>query len=428
MKMKAILLTVVLSGIMNFSFAGDSEALTMACKKGDLAGVQKAIADGADLNAKNKEGWNPISAAFFWPEITQVLLEKGADANGLNGAAMGSASRTGSSKVIELLLKAGADPNKTNTGTAPIQNVVDNTNCIECLELLLQKGAKVDMLDGATGGNLLDELAMSYLPGQDRVNNDKPQIPGWESMGFVVPEWYKNPDISKFGSADAMVKMLVKAGVDINAKNKLKNTPLLTSLGRYSQTKPEIVLALVNNGADVNVESPTQGYALLQAAGHGFTEVLEVMLAKGANLNQEYKVDDWVKSGQRMKGINPLMWAAMSGKLDAVKLLVSKGAKLDEAASGNGTNIKTSCVTSVKNKTAIFFAIESGDIEIVKYLVENTNGDWKKSMSVSQMKKTSDIGFETKTTCFDNDDYSPSQYAKASGMDEIANYLKSKKL
>lgn len=426
--LKKFIVVLIFLGISTKSFSGNSDDLVTACMKGDLAAVQKAIDGGADLNGKSSKGWNPISAAFFWPEITKLLIEKGADPSGLNNAALSSAARTGSFKVMEILLNAGADPNKTNTGSAPLQYIVDYTSCLECLDLLIKKGAKTDVISTVTGGNLLDGLAFSYLPGKDRVNNDKPQIPGWESMGFTVPDWYKNPDITKFGSADGMVKLLVKAGVDINAKNKLKLTPLLTSLGRYSQTTEEVVLAFVNNGADINIESPTQGYALLQAAGYGFTKVLEAMFAKGADMNREFKVDDWINTGQRLKGINPLMWAARNGNLEAVKLLVSKGAKLDEGAFGNGTNIKTKCVTSVKNKSAIFFAIESGNPEVVKYLIENTGADWKKPVTINQMKKTTDLAFEVVTTCFNDDDYSPSQYAKACQMNEIYDYLKSKKL
>jgi ankyrin repeat protein len=421
-KIKTGLLSLFMLCFSTLSYSGNSEELTAACMKGDLEAAKKAIDAGADVNAKNSKGWNPISAAIFWPEITKLLIEKGADPSALDNAALSSASRTGSYKVMEILLNAGVA-----AGSSAIKNIVSSTSCQECLDLLIQKGSKLDAV-GSLGGNLLDELAFSYLPGQDRVNNDKSQVKGWESMGFVVPDWYKNPDISKFGSADGMVRSLVKAGVNINGTNKLKLTPLLTSLGRYDQTREEVVLAFVNNGADVNVESPTQGWAILQAAGYGFTKVLEAMLAKGANLNEQFKVDDWVNAGQRLKGINPLMWAARNGNLEAVKLLVEKGSKLDDVAYGTGTNIKTKCLTSVKNKSAIYFAIESGNLDVVKYLVEKTSGDWKKAVSIKQMTQTSDIGFATVTSCFDNGSYTPSDYANGCKAYDIAEYLKSKKL
>jgi hypothetical protein len=122
------------------------------------------------------------------------------------------------------------------------------------------------------------------------------------------------------------------------------------------------------------------------------------------------------------------MWAARNGKLDAVKYLVGKGAKINEAASGTSFNIKTNCLTKVSNKSTIFYAIEGENLEVVKYLVENTPGDWKTPMKIDKLKHTSNMGFQTVTTCFDDGNVSASQYAKACQLSEIGDYLKSKKL
>ncbi len=418
----------VLLGINTVGVCGNGDVLTAACKKGDLAGVQKALAEGADVNAKNSEGWNPISASFFWPEITQLLLDKGADVGALNNAALGSAARTASFKTMEILLKAGADPNTTNTGASPLQYIVTYTSCKECMELLISKGAKTDVINPNTKGNLLDDLAMSYLFGKEKADNEKPQVGGWEKMGFAVPDWYRNQDTTKYGTPDEMVKILVKAGVNINAENKLKNTPLLTSLGRYKQTRAPLVLAFINNGANVNVEGYAyKGPALLQAAGYGFVDVIDAMFAKGADMNMEFKVND-PENGQRLKGITPLMWAARNGKLDAVKYLNEKGAKINEAAFGNSFNIKTQCMTTVKNKTTIFYAIEGENPEVVKYLVENTSGDWKGKLIVDKWKKERQDAQFIYQSCIDDKEYKASEYAKACGLYDIADYLKSRKL
>jgi ankyrin repeat protein len=470
--------TLALCGFTTLSFAGNVEDLVSACKKNDLAAAQKAIDAGADVNAKSADGWYPLGAAIFSPEITKLLLDKKADPNLGDSPALVNAAGAGSLEVMKLLLNAGADPNKpmivdatatykklladekakgkdankfmikayqdlidkAGAGTGPavyaIQSAVNRTISNECLELLISKGAKTNVLNANSNGTLLDDLAMSALPAADWIENNKAQVTGWENMGFVLPAWYKNPDVSKVGSVDAMVKILVKAGVDINAVNNIKDTPLLTSLNRGTQTRSEVVLAFINNGADVNVEGfGYKGHALLQVAGYGFVDVLEAMLAKGADLNREFKVND-ITTGQSLKGINPLMWAARNGKLDAVKYLVSKNVKLDQAAYGTSFNIKTNCLTSVKNKTALFFAIEGENLEVVKYLVEVGGESLKSKMTIDQWKKSSyheaEMGNFIVTTqtvsCFDDKDYLPSEYAKASLLTEIADYLKSKKL
>jgi ankyrin repeat protein len=477
-KVPHLLLILFFCGISKIAFCGSNEELIAACKKSDLAAAQKAIDNGADVNFKDAEGWYPISAALFSPEITKLLLEKKADPNAGTSPALVNAAGAGSFEVMQLLLNAGADANKpliidqtatykklladekakgkdankfmikayqdlvdkATPGAGPsifaIQMVVQRTMSNECLQLLIDKGAKTDLLNPNTNGNLLDDLAFSALPANDWITNNKAQVEGWEKMGFVLPAWYKNPDAAKLSTTDAMIKTLLKAGVNINAENKLKDTPLLTSLAKGTMTRSEVVLAFVNNGSNINAEGyGYKGPALLQVAGYGFVDVLEAMVSKGANLNAEFSVND-LTTGQNLKGINLLMWAARNGKADAVKYLISKNAKLDQAAHGTSFNIKTNCLTTVKNKTALFFAIEGENMEVVKLLVEAGGEIWKSKMTIDQWKKdnstTTTIGnFEVTTqsvTCFDDKDYLPSEYAKAATLPEIAAYLKSQKL
>jgi ankyrin repeat protein len=493
-RIKILALAVVFCGLSMQSFSGNNEDLVAACKKGDLAEAQKAIEAGADVNFIGADGWNPIGASFFWPEITKLLLDKNADPNGGNAMAMSNAAGTGSAEVIKLLLAACADPNKplvidvipgyqkaieaaklrlshtaaeenqtkdmkkaydkvdkmsiksyeaaiekakTEPGTQifPITRVVQSTLCKECLEALIEKGAKTDIKNPATDGNLLDDFAGYSLAPANWIENNKAQVDGWEKSGFTVPDWYKNQDIKKLSSPDEMIKVLVKAGVDINAERKQGFTPLLSAISKLTSLnnpnlKPEVAIALINNGAKVDVET-FMGHALVQAAALGHIDLLEAMFAKGLDMNREFKIND-LAVGQTLKGINPLMWAARNGKLEAVKYLVEKGAKLDEGAYGNSFNIKTKCVTTVKNKTAMFYAIEGENLDVVKFLAENTKADWSEKIKINQMKQTNiNEGFYTTTTtisCLDDGSYSPSKYAKESGLVAISDYLKSKKL
>ncbi len=203
---------------------------------------------------------------------------------------------------------------------------------------------------------------------------------------------------------------------------------MLSSLGRFSTTKSEVVVAFINNGSDVNVESVCFGHPLLQAAGYGFVDVLEALFAKGADMNREFKVDDWIKTGQRIKGITPLMWAAKNGKLDAVKYLVGKGAKLNESAYGTSFNVRTNCLTSVKGKTAIYYALEGENPDVVKYLIENTTADWSGKLTIEQWTHKTEDALFIYISCLNDKSYKPSEYAKALTQEDIAAYLKDKKL
>ena len=102
---------------------------------------------------------------------------------------------------------------------------------------------------------------------------------------------------------------------------------------------------------------------MLIAAGNGQVDVMDALLAKGANINDDFTVEDKT-TGQSLKGITLLMWAASNDHLDAVKFLIEKGVDLKEKRTERQSNWKTMCVTNVEGKNAMYFAIESGNIEI----------------------------------------------------------------
>ena len=61
--------------------ATDDSPLFEAVKKGDKAAVEVLLAKGADISAKNKDGWTPLHLAAYRDNknIVEVLLDKGAD-------------------------------------------------------------------------------------------------------------------------------------------------------------------------------------------------------------------------------------------------------------------------------------------------------------------------------------------------------------
>ena len=87
--------------------------------------------------------------------------------------------------------------------------------------------------------------------------------------------------------------------------------------------------------------------ALIAAAKGGRTEVVELLLAHGAD----------VKTTDKQFGATPLIWASISGNADTVKLLLDKGADLEVREEKNGMN-------------AILVASVRGQTEIVKLLAE----------------------------------------------------------
>jgi ankyrin repeat protein len=287
-------LTMVLFFFSFHLFAQDNEAVIKACTTGDLAGVKKNIEGGADVNYKNAGGATPISSAYLWPEITEYLIGKGADVNGGDYPALVNASNYYSLDVMKLLLKAGANPNKAaevkvdiagpikklleeekakgkkankymvkayedqlakmppgNTMIfSALGNVLTNTNCEECIEILLQAGAKTDFKSPVTGGNAVSEIAFSWQPVEARSARIKAVVDYYEKASMPIPDWYKNLDVSNLGSAYGMVKLLKEKGADMEYLDNNKRTPLTSAILQPAPNE-EIIMALVDNGASM---------------------------------------------------------------------------------------------------------------------------------------------------------------------------------
>jgi ankyrin repeat protein len=95
----------------------DQEELHFAAQKGDLATVDRLLADGTDINAFDELG----KTALHWAamnehlEVAAFLIDQGADVNArhepsIGDTPLGEVAGSCSYELARLLLAAGADP------------------------------------------------------------------------------------------------------------------------------------------------------------------------------------------------------------------------------------------------------------------------------------------------------------------------------
>ena len=109
-------------------------------------------------------------------------------------------------------------------------------------------------------------------------------------------------EASSGGDID-MVKQLLDAGADVNAKDDLTEmTPLFDAV---SSGKKEVAALLIDKGADVNGKIAMGFTSLHNAAGSGRYEIVELLIEKGADVNEK---NDF--------GITPLDMAEVSASRD----------------------------------------------------------------------------------------------------------------
>ena len=161
-----------------------------------------------------------------------------------------------------------------------------------------------------------------------------------EKKGYTYDE-NSFVDSAKKGDVDA-VKLFLAEGIDINAMNERGQTALIRS-AEYQRT--EVVTLLLGKGADVNIGGGRYARtAMMEAAGAGNTIIIKQLVEKGADVNaKDYESN------------TPLHFACMYGHVEAVRLLIDLGAKPDIQASGLG-------------RTPMKIAETNGHIEIVQIL------------------------------------------------------------
>lgn len=129
--------------------------LLVAAKKGDTATVQALLDKGADVNAKDKDGWTALmfAANNGHATIVQALLDRGADVNAKTEDEKGATALMvtawqGHTAIVEALLDRGADVNakaKDDGMTALMLAVMEGHTAT--VQALLDKGADVNAKD-----------------------------------------------------------------------------------------------------------------------------------------------------------------------------------------------------------------------------------------------------------------------------------------
>ena len=153
--MKRILLFIVCVSLMfaGIAMAAESELnakLVHAIQDGNLVGVETAMKEGADINAKDRH-FTPLiwaSSIGNW-EVAKLLIEKGADVNAkvtdglaksIDWTALYWASKYDHADIVRLLIENGAIVNETNGAYALMK--AKERGHTDIVQMLEKAGAK----------------------------------------------------------------------------------------------------------------------------------------------------------------------------------------------------------------------------------------------------------------------------------------------
>jgi ankyrin repeat protein len=340
-----------LFGILNPVLADSRPELFDAVLKGDLARAQAAINRGDDLNALYDR-----DTLLCWalrrkhPEMVRLILQspkvdihkRGFESDDKGGewerSALLLAAYLGDADVVKTLLTQGADINDRDgaRNTALLWSAARNH--LNVARVLANNSKKPDF-------NALPREKLSSL-WYAVVHENLEMVTLLHSKGANINPLDKEGDsvitetvtYKKFDVLD----YLVANGADINRANNVGITPLMLATSMLGSDHRQQALAFIdkflNFKPKIDLQIGGQGKvgmsALHMAATFGYTEGVERLLNNGANINL-ISLDD--KS-------TPLHKAATGRRIDAVKLLLQRGAKTEIVDAGGLTPLLISVV------------------------------------------------------------------------------------
>jgi ankyrin repeat protein len=329
-----------------FSMSSSSE-LFEACASGDISSLQLLLDGGVSVETRNDKG-TPIlvfSATKGHAKVLELLLERGADvhvqsSNGgtalhaaalsgvlsnaelllRNGALVDAATLSGASPLVvaissghvpmaKFLVQAGADVNwkVMKADGLSVLSVAVQTDLPEMVEFLLERGARVNdkNFENTAPIHFCRSVQVAQMllrcPG---VEKDAVDVAGWTPLRMAVSE-----------NLLEVVKFFLNLGVLTDARaNEDQSTPLHYAC---SQGFVEVAQTLVEHGADKNATSAKGFTPLTYAAQGGHVQVAVMLLKHGALVSPP------------SLPCSALHLAAQKGFTEMTQLLVQNGANLE---------------------------------------------------------------------------------------------------
>jgi len=285
-----------------FCFGADdmSDQYYQAIRNDDLVTLRTMVAPGSSIAVKDRRGTTPLmyAAAFGSIEAMRVLIGKGADVNGRNAFdATPLMWALYDSNKVRLLLSKGADVNPhTKQGRTPLMIAALYPGNVQTVKMLLDRGATVDARDqqqdtalilaadgeiarilvengadvnakdafgftplmtAAGGGNIVGDTAWVKLllsKGADVKTVTMAETGPRVKNGAIALGSFTALHLAAAYGPLELVKILVDAGADVNAREVRGMTPLMLALG-CDHNDPRIVRLLLDRGADPVIKS-----------------------------------------------------------------------------------------------------------------------------------------------------------------------------
>ncbi|GEM_PF-3109043 len=256
----------------NYETVGTMTPLQIAmCSRENKELIDLLLNDGADINARTRQGKSPLQLIITHPQISgmstpddidfiDLLVKRGADLKTLDNdgnTLLHHAARHSSFKVARFLLSRGVDCNaRNNAGETPLhmagkavgyEDMGNIKNSLKIIDLLISRDADINARDNS-----------GWTP-QHSATKGIEAIYQKLNIYQIPKEYYKG-----YASSNEIVEFLLNKGADVNAKDNNGKTPLriakefqIDEIGYFEipgfmkkyMNKSDICITLIKHGA-----------------------------------------------------------------------------------------------------------------------------------------------------------------------------------
>ena len=370
--------------------------LLVASENGQLEVVKVLVEAGANLNAERPPfGGRPdgrtaliLAAENLHSNVVSFLLARGARVNVANTEGQTPLmlmAASGWTESARLAVEKSAQINAKDNGGGTALMIAAMNGHTNLVKLLLAKGAAYD-LRNTNGDSALSLAAGSSHWDAVRILSNQEILAATNGLKGSVPLWLA----SGSGDLEAVKRQLVN-GADVNGKDPFYKVPSLIWAARNGRL--EIVQLLIAKGADVNIRLGSGRTALTFAAANGHVDVVKFLMDKGADKSASIERDSSLQ-------YDALSLSVARGNIALTRLLLEKGAKIDRTyygkegatllhqvrgsngaaiarllikngASVDGRGFYSDGSTPYRDKTPLMQAARNGEVEVAKVLLEN---------------------------------------------------------
>lgn len=254
---------ILLSGGADPNARNQSAAAPLIYAAWSLEKTKLLVEKGAEVNCAEKDGITPLMVAAAAPgnaATVRYLIEKGADVHALDRLHADALMRGADPEILQVLLAHGADPHLANAAGFSAMLRPFSSPDSESVRLLLAAGSDPNSFNAFAGVVKQGRVALVHQ----------------STLIHAAPH-----------SGGETIAALLKAGARVNEVDIRKMSPLLLSIAT-DDANPAVVRQLISAGADVNAKDESGELVLTWARkfrNPGILSALKAAGARGAELS-----------------------------------------------------------------------------------------------------------------------------------------------